>query len=266
MCELMGLSFDRPVSAEFSIRAFALRDEENADGWGLAWYPDQSLALVKEAITWRQSGYSRFLESYNRLQSHIYIAHVRHKTTGGIATHADTHPFRREFAGRDYCFAHNGTIRGFASLPLGRFRPVGQTDSEHVFCHLLNELASRDELLQDDVGWRWFHSLLAEANLRGTINCLLSDGHRLFAYRDVQGWKGLALRKLRFREHGERHFDDPGVGIAMTGEADRHGYVVATRALSETGWHDLHPGELIVLEMGALKFSTRSSHSQDAAG
>src|SRR6185295_11750557 len=51
MCELMGLSFDQPVSADFSLRAFACRDAENPDGWGLAWYPDQSLALVKEALT-----------------------------------------------------------------------------------------------------------------------------------------------------------------------------------------------------------------------
>ena len=56
MCELMGLSFAKPISADFSIREFALRSEENADGWGLGWYPDQSLAVekaiqnVKEAL------------------------------------------------------------------------------------------------------------------------------------------------------------------------------------------------------------------------
>src|SRR5262245_1996082 len=109
MCELMGLSFDRPMSADFSIRAFALRDKENADGWGLAWYPDRSLSVVKEPLTWRQSHYSKFLESYERLNSHIYIAHVRHKTIGGTPTHADTHPFNRECFGREFCFAHNGT-------------------------------------------------------------------------------------------------------------------------------------------------------------
>ncbi len=86
----MGLSFQRPVSADFSIRAFSLRDENNADGWGLAWYPDSSCALVKEALTWRRSGYSKFLESYQGLKARIYIAHVRHKTTGGAATHATT--------------------------------------------------------------------------------------------------------------------------------------------------------------------------------
>ena len=40
MCELMGCQFAQPVQADFSIREFARRDEENADGWGLAWYVD----------------------------------------------------------------------------------------------------------------------------------------------------------------------------------------------------------------------------------
>ena len=255
MCELMGLSFDRAVSADFSIRAFSLRDEENADGWGLGWYPDRSLALVKEALTWRRSGYSHFLESYQDLKSRIYIAHVRHQTTGGAVTHSDTHPFSREYAGREFCFAHNGTIRGFAALPLERFHPVGGTDSEHVFCHLLDAIAARGERLQDQVGWRWLHETLASLNHRGTLNCLFSDGERLFGYRDVNGWKGLSLRKLRFHEHGERHFEDCGMEVAMAGDEHNHGCVIATRPLSKTGWHDLSPGTLVVLEGGTLRYS-----------
>ena len=37
MCELMGMSFARPVLASVSIQAFSQRSQENADGWGLAW-------------------------------------------------------------------------------------------------------------------------------------------------------------------------------------------------------------------------------------
>src|SRR4051794_23895276 len=112
MCELMGVCFERPVPAAFSVREFALRGEHNADGWGLAWYPDQSLAIIKEPIKWGESMHSRFLESYRYVESRIFIAHVRHRTTGGEPTHADTHPFRRELGGREYCCAHNGTLLG----------------------------------------------------------------------------------------------------------------------------------------------------------
>jgi glutamine amidotransferase len=144
MCELLGLNFARPVAADFTLSAFSLRDEENADGWGLAWYADRSLNVVKEPLSWRKSRYASFLESYNGLLSHMYIGHVRHATVGGEPKHADTHPFQAELGGRNYCFAHNGTVRGaLETLPLGRFHPIGQTDSEHVFCSILSEIAER---------------------------------------------------------------------------------------------------------------------------
>src|SRR5262245_46981660 len=154
MCELMGMCFEKPVSADFSIRAFALRDVENANGWGLAWYPDQSLSIVKEPIEWRQSYFTRFLESYQALQSRLYIAHVRHMTTGGAPTHADTHPFGRELGGREFCLAHNGTLRDFREMPLRRFRPIGGTDSEHLLCHLLDLVAEQNDLLSSEQSWR----------------------------------------------------------------------------------------------------------------
>src|SRR6266436_4204484 len=124
MCELMGFSFAQPMIADFSIREFARRGEENADGWGLAWYPDRSLALVKEAVKWESSSYTDFLESYAGIRSPICIAHVRHLTRGK-PTRADSHPFAREWLGREYCFAHNGTLPHAFGLPLGRFHPIG---------------------------------------------------------------------------------------------------------------------------------------------
>lgn len=257
MCELMGLSFDRPLSADFSIRAFALRDVENADGWGLAWYPDRSVSVVKEALTWRESGYSKFLESYQRLSSRIYIAHVRHKTIGGLPTHADTHPFCRECFGHDFCFAHNGTIHGFGGLETKRYRPVGSTDSEQVFCHLLDLMSEQDEPLVDESGWRWLHATLQRINQSGSLNCLMSDGKRLFAYRDLQGWKGLTLRKIRFRNTDERIFEDATMEVTMAGDSASHGFIVATCPLTKTGWHELGVGQLVVLENGTLRFSSQ---------
>jgi glutamine amidotransferase len=252
MCELMGMSFDRPVDARFSIRAFGCRDEENPDGWGLAWYPDRSLALVKEALTWRSSTYSKFLENYLGLNSPIYIAHVRKKTTGGPATHSDTHPFRREYLGRDVCFAHNGTIGEYASLSIGRFWPVGNTDSERLFCHVLEAMASRGEQLEEPKGWDWLAETFRSINRRGTMNCLMSDGLRLFAYRDLTGWKGLTLRKVRFQPQEPRIFEDEMTGVAVAGDTENRGCVVATRALSTTGWHDIPPGGLVVMHAGRI--------------
>jgi predicted glutamine amidotransferase len=257
MCELMGLCFAAPVSADFSIREFARRSEENADGWGLAWYPDPALAVVKEPVGWQTSKYTGFLETYHNLLSAVYVAHVRHKTVGGPPTHADTHPFVRELGGREYCFAHNGTLAGFRErLPLGRYRPVGGTDSEHLFCHLLEEIAQREDHLGGEAAWRWLHGKLAALNGMGKLNCLFSDGRRLFCYHDAAGWKGLTLREVRVRDHQTRRFEDEDLRIDLEGQSFNHGLVVATHPLSPTGWRPFQHGELIVLEGGAVRFSS----------
>jgi glutamine amidotransferase len=260
MCELMGLSFAKPIPADFSIREFALRSEENADGWGLGWYPDRSLVIVKEPVQWRASPYTGFLESYPNLQARIYIAHVRHKTTGGPATHADTHPFGRELAGLEFCFAHNGTLAGgFWELPLGRFRPVGHTDSEYLFCHLLEEVAQRPNLLNGEDDWRWLADKLAALNRWGKLNCMLSDSRRLFCYHDAGGYKGLHLREVHIQDNEVRRFQDAAVTIDLAGESVNHGFVVATKPLSATGWQSFRPGELVVLDGGVLRFSSDQS-------
>ncbi len=262
MCELMGLSFDRPISADFSIREFALRDTDNANGWGLAWYPDRSVTIIKEPLEWRQSSHTKFLETYHGLHSHLYIAHVRHQTTGGLPTHSDTHPFSRELGGREFCFAHNGTVPAFRDLALSRYQPVGGTDSEHVFCHLLAKIAERDDLLNSESSWEWLHQQLGALNQHGKLNCLMSDGDRLFCYHDAAAWKGLNLRRVSIREGQERHFEDVGIAVDVKkdGQAQpvNYGYVIATCALSKNGWTSFHPGELIVLEGGTVCFSSLS--------
>ncbi len=233
MCELMAMSFDEPVSADFSLGLFAARGEENPDGWGLGWYPDQSLALVKEPLKWGESRTAGFLQAHPTILSRTFLAHVRHKTMGGSPTHADTHPFRRELDGREYCFAHNGTLDGPAwDLPLGRFRPLGATDSER---YLLPPVGRRSPTgAAGWIGvadWRWLHESLGRANALGKLNVLFSDGRRLFVYHDLNGWKGLNFRKVRVRAGQRRHFEDDDLAVAVEGEegqADNHGFVVAT--------------------------------------
>lgn len=261
MCELMGLSFERPISADFSIREFGVRGEENADGWGLAWYPDRAVAVVKEPVRWGQTPYINFLENYPGLRSSLYIAHVRHKTVGSEPTYADTHPFVRELNGREYCFVHNGTLHGLMGEPLGRYRPVGGTDSERAFCRLMEAMTQRSGPLTSEEDWLWLHAQLASLNNRGQLNCLLADGDRLFCYHDRGGYKGLTFRRVRMPDLDTRRFEDAQWTVDLTEETTNKGIVVATRPLSLHGWQPFRPGELIVLESGGIRFSSHGERS-----
>ena len=242
------------------MRAFASRGEENPDGWGVAWYPDRApaAAIVKQPIKWGESKFAKFMEADAAIRSSLFIAHVRHKTTGGaIASYADTHPFSRHLDGREYCFAHNGTLEtALWDRPVGRHQPIGETDSERAFCHMLHALESRGGLLNNPDAWQWLHAQLSGLNRLGKLNALLADGDRLFVYHDVNGWKGLTFRKITIDDQHARHIGDDVVNVELTSPATDPGYAIATCPLDESEWQTFHTGELIVFEAGIMKFSS----------
>src|SRR5262249_31795055 len=93
----------------------------------------------------------------------------------------NTHPFVRELWGRHFVFAHNGTVRDVRRHKLGRFHPIGETDSEHAFCALLSRL---DSAFRDYPGkqlWPVIAELAAEIGAHGSFNFLLGDGTHLYA-------------------------------------------------------------------------------------
>ena len=155
MCELLGMNFNRPVSCGFSFRGFSNRGNPNPHGWGIALYPEggKAVQVFKEPLRARSSELAEFVNNYGRLRSNSFISHVRYATSE-VGYH-NTHPFVREFQGREYAFAHNGVLSNYRnSLQLGRFKPVGRTDSEYAFCHLLNTM--------DETYTGWNHSSFME--------------------------------------------------------------------------------------------------------
>jgi predicted glutamine amidotransferase len=266
------MSFDTPVAAEITIHEFARRGQENPDGWGLAWYPDNSVALIKEAIAWHSSKHTVFLESYPDLRAKIFIGHVRHRTVGGPVTHADTHPFVRELNGHEYCFAHNGTLLDLADrFPLDRFRPIGNTDSEHAFCHLLDAVATLHGDLQAEDTWTWLHEKLLAMNQHGKMNVLMSDGRSLFCYRDMNGHKGLTWRPLpRDIPHPSR-LQDEDLKVDLDISSASTGAAIATCPLSGAGWKPVDPGQLLIFQNGKLvadrscaEISINHNHSEES--
>lgn len=257
MCELLGLCGARPFAADVTMRAFGSRDERNADGWGLAWYVGPSLAIVKEGSPWRASPHASFLAEYEKVRSSIFMAHVRRATVGRPSSRANAHPFQREIGGRAWCFAHNGTVKAARDLPLGCYHPVGETDSESLFCHLAGRLHRRGGRLDGEADWQWLARALARLNELGKMNCLLSDGRRLYVWRDAAGFKGLSMRMVGFHNGAARRLNDADIDIDLHAPTGDHVCAVATYPLDPIGWHELRPGELLVLKRGELVWSSQ---------
>ncbi len=257
MCELLGLCFNTEVNPHISFRGFRHRGKNNPHGWGLAFYPDESCQIFKEALPAGKSSLAYFLESYDGVRSKIIIGHVRLASRGDVSRR-NTHPFVRELNGKEYVFAHNGTLHDCGSLETGRFKPVGETDSERAFCHLLNLLEKERIKRWGENECAWLKEELRRINEKGRLNCLLSDGEHLFCYHDRDGYNG--LRYLRRQPPYARvRLKDADWEIDLSEEKrdDQKGFVVATRPLTDEAWEPFKPGELMVFADGSLRYPSK---------
>lgn len=253
MCQLLGLSFNVPVKPEISFRGFMRRGKSNPHGWGLALYPDGKAAQVfKEPVEAGASPLAAFLRDYPRLESQIFIGHVRFASAGGHF-YRNTHPFERALMGEDWVFAHNGTLRNFTRKEVGKAAPLGETDSEWAFCRILDWLDRTEVGLWTDKNFRSLAELLRELNELGALNILMSDGERLFCYHDRDVYNGLCYVRREYEHTSIRLKDeDWEVDLRRTKEPGQKGYVIATKPLTDEDWVKFSGGQLIVFRNGEI--------------
>jgi predicted glutamine amidotransferase len=261
MCELLGLAFNEPVSPTLSFREFRHRCINNPDGWGLAFYPDEAAQIIKEPVRLSDSSLFEFIKGYPQIKSKIILSHVRKASRGNIS-YKNTHPFGRELFHREMTFAHNGTLQGYKNLSTGRFSPIGDTDSEYIFCYLLNCISEEF----NDFSWApetlsWLHQKFSEINRLGHFNCLMSDGSYLFCYHDIEHYNGLAFIR-RSAPFNKVRLSDEDYEIDLTEEksSTQRGYIVATRKLTDEPWESLADGELLVIANGDVVFSSHRNY------
>ncbi len=188
------------------------------------------------------------------IKSTIVISHIRQANVGQVRL-ANTHPFVREMWGRPWCYAHNGQLTGWQTLPLGFYHPVGDTDSEHAFCWLLGELRRRfPERPGDDEQrcglWRLLHQLCERLRGLGVFNLMLADGDYLYTYCSTR-----LAHITRRAPFGRANLSDAEltVNFAEHTTPDDVVSVLATEPLTDNeDWVRMVPGELLVWKAGEI--------------
>jgi glutamine amidotransferase len=254
MCELLGMECNVPTDIVFSFSGLALRGGKkgpHADGWGLALYEGHRARAFLEPAAAANSALAKYVRE-NPIKTLLAVAHVRKKTRGDVSL-ANTHPFVRELWGRHFVFAHNGTVRGARNLDLGRFHPIGDTDSEHAFCALMNRL---DRTFHDypkrprDL-WEAVAREGGRIGKRGTFNFLLGDGSHLYARCATK--LCFLVRKAPFKE-ATLADDDVRIDFAdVTTPKDRVAVIATTPLTRDEQWTIGKPGELWVFREGKLR-------------
>ncbi len=254
MCELLGMSANVPTDIRFSFAALARRGGEtgpHADGWGITFYEGgRGCRSFHDPDPSAKSELAKLLRRYP-IKSRVVVAHVRKANRGRVSLE-NTHPFSRELWGRRWTFAHNGQLKGVKKRPLGRFEPVGSTDSEYAFCWMLSQLqerwprAPRPGPLETEIA-RMSEDL---AGL-GVFNMLMTDSRALYAHC------GKRLCYLTRRApFGTATLVDEDWRVDFAQETTETDVVtmIATRALTrDETWTDLQRGETLVLTDGLVR-------------
>ncbi|MBN8615218.1 MAG: class II glutamine amidotransferase [Deltaproteobacteria bacterium] len=253
MCELLGMECNVPTDIVFSFTGLRRRGggtAHHADGWGLALYEGKRARTFLDPEPAAKSPLAAFVAA-NPIKTLLAIGHIRKKTRGPTSL-ANTHPFTRELWGRDWVFAHNGTVRGARSLALGRYVPIGTTDSEHAFCHLLEGLRASFPKGAPDA------ATLSEAvaelggtiGKKGTFNFLLGDGQRLYARCATK-----LCHIIRRAPFGQARLADEDVTIdfaPVTTTRDRVAVVSTVPLTTNETWQIGEPNTMWVFDRGRL--------------
>lgn len=250
MCQLLGMNANVPTDMRFSFKGFSQRagnTGDHVDGWGMAFFEERGIRHFVDHQSAIISPIAQVIRDYP-IQSTNVIAHIR-KATQGVVSLTNCHPFVRELWGNYWVFAHNGDLKEFRPRLHSHFHPVGTTDSEYLFCWLMQEvhkshagIPSIAELTNT------LRELAAEISPHGTFNFLLSNGTALWAHANTN-----LFYVERAWPFSKATLSDEDVSIDFSQkheQGDRTAVVVTAPLTQNEEWIAFQKGELKVFVDG----------------
>lgn len=245
------MSANVPTDIRFSFSGLAARGGgvgPHRDGFGIVFYHGKGIQEFRDVDASCDSPVARLVERLP-IRSKAVVAHVRQANAGAINLE-NTHPFHRELHGRNFTFAHNGQLPGVKKLPLGRFKPVGTTDSEHAFCYLLSQLdgnaAPRPARIRAVFG-----RVAKHLSRFGVCNLILTDGRAIYCWRTTK-----LVSITRRAPFGAARLQDADMTVdfaQVTTENDVVS-VIATDPLTDNeDWDEIPKNQVCVLVDGEWK-------------
>ncbi len=260
MPNLLAMSFEGELAPSFTLHCLE-SGRTLPDGWGLGYYPagEPTAAILKEPAPPQASMRSQLALAWEQVASSLFMLHIRHATWGALSD-ANTQPFSRTWGKRDWLIGHAGSLDQRLPDVAGPFEPVGSTDTEQLFCQLLNRCVEQKWRSLADANLDTIISWLNEYNAIGGLTMCLTDGRDLLVHADRRG-EPLWIGELH-PPYGRIAFGDDDLGVDLTkrGAKSRKGIVISTEpqlprdgdAAQALTWRQLAPGTVLVIREGAI--------------
>ncbi len=260
--DILAISLDGFATPSIKFNLPETVHGRHAFGWGLGWYPGgrQSAMVAKDPAARGKQVLADAFADWSSFRSSVFFCKVL--GAGQNYTHTEAQPFSRSFAGRDWLFMHNGDLDKQELDKLhGKSRrllePLGQTDSELAFCHLLARIREGDARKLADVAPQallsWFQSLDA----LGSADMCLSDGLTLIAFHGSQSPKRLYYSRIQPPDNqGPQQSGAVQVSLSDPRDTYRTAFMVSTAEFSTGSWQPMQPGQMIVVRRGAIVWNS----------
>lgn len=207
MCRMLGIVSRKPIRSfylnDFQALAHIGRVPESAsefghkDGWGIVYF-DRGMPIYLDRQPTDAFQDKRYVEALERMNSllvsRVLLAHLRRRSVGAVSME-NTLPFIHKV----WAFVHNGTVYNFDAEIEGERKDA--TDSKRFFGLLVHEIEAGGSDVEGAI------QCVAD-NVRSTykyssLTFLLSDGAKLYAYRDFAQAKDEEYYGLMYAKEDE---------------------------------------------------------------
>ncbi len=255
-----------------SFHAREIEEPLNGDGFGIGWYvPEvnyEPITFVSVNPAWN----NRNLRNLSpKIKTECLIAHVRAASVGDVSE-SNCHPFQY----KNLLMAHNGGVEEFHKIKRYIRNPLsdelynwikGQTDSEHLFAFMLNELFKNHSSISPEAVtdsfermFREVKKLMKEHDIKedAYLNMVFTNGLFLVGSRYCSNPKEEPL--TLYHSEGSRYVVEDGITRMEAPEDDDQAVLVVSEKLSDDPSWTMIPANHFVIVEQSLNVRIRPIH------
>jgi predicted glutamine amidotransferase len=244
-----------------SINAKEIEEPLNGDGFGIGWYAKEvnfePVTFVSVHPAWSNRNLRNLAP---KIRTDCFIAHVRAASVGEVSE-SNCHPFQY----KNILMMHNGGVENFGNIKRKLREPLsdemynwikGQTDSEHIFAYLLNDLFRHHKTISPEGivdafenTFKTLKKMMAENGITEAayLNMVVTNGLFVVGARYVTDPKEEPL--TLYHSEGSRFVVEDGVTHLMAPEDDDQAVLVVSEKLSDDkAWTMVPPNHFIIVE------------------
>jgi len=252
-----------------SFHAREIEEPLNGDGFGVGWYvPElnyEPITFVSVNPAWNNRNLRNLAP---KIKTDCMIAHVRAASVGDVSE-SNCHPFQY----KNILMAHNGGVEDFGKIKRHLRHPLsdelynwikGQTDSEHLFAFLLNELFTSHKSISPDAvvdsfehTFRELKKLMAEHGVTepAYLNMIFTNGLFFVGTRYCSDPKEEPL--TLYHSEGSRYVVEDGVTRMEAPDDDDHAVLVVSEKLTDDDYWTMIPANHFVIVEPTLNVRIR---------